>query len=156
MRTASRNSLAGTAMQIPSLISILLVLAQLIPVASIDTRFAYGPTEAMVRDRIRNTALQPGLAASCPDTLNATQVVKDMRLQFAGLNVPESVWSGTLANLQAIDIAPLQVYTTHCFMRGERAEAHGPQWAAQRQRAQSYAAMGMQRAASNSKRGLDH
>ena len=58
----------------------------LIPDKASSHRFRYAPDERMLRDCLRGTAFQPGLAEACPELFQRIKGVSQVRLQFSVLS----------------------------------------------------------------------
>eukprot|EP00969_Alexandrium_andersonii_P269714 11921409-Alexandrium_andersonii.AAC.1 len=71
-------------------------------------------------------------------------------------DVPAEVWAEAEPLLDARDLARLQVYWVDTQRRGRRPSPQGPEWSSSVRRARAQAALGEQRAAPGSKRGLSH
>ena len=78
----------------------------------------------------------------------------EMRIVNPVAQDEDETWKALEARLQKIEICQLQAYWADAVGRGCDAIAQGPEWAAERNRAEAQAAAGNQRAASNPKRGL--
>ena len=128
-----------------------MVMTQSLASVPMARGFEYDPAEAALRARIRGTALEPGKAQACHSVLSYESIVNEMRRMLQDLNIEASVWYRTARRLAKIPVWELQIDTVHVHMRGLDADAHGPEWASQRQRALNVAATGQQRAAGGSK-----
>ena len=154
-----RNSLIGNALHVPSIMLAFVILLQLLePTEGLGHfQVPYCPFEFDLRERVRHTALQPGLIASIPGVLNAKQIIADMQLMLPGLQAScENQWAALAADLAKQPLDALQAYWADQWLQQQPVHEQGPQWRSQRQRACQLASFGVQRSSGDSKRGLDH
>ena len=155
-----RNSLIGNSLHVPSIMLAFIVLLQLLPPAQARPQmgFPFCPVEQCLRDRIRHTALEPGLAASVPGVLTAENIVEDMILQLPWLAEPgpRQPWRLVTHQLAKLPLHQLQLFYVDEWLGQRNEQEHGPDWLPQRTRAAQYAGFGTQRSAGDSRRGLDH
>ena len=153
--TAARNSAIGNGFHVPSLMLALVILFQMLPQGQATIRALPDPREKQLVDNVRNTAFDDYLVDRFPGLLSAAALVKDMQQQLPMITTSEH-WSRVEHNLGEINLNRLQRYWVYLKMHGHTAAEAGPDWASQRQRALAQAALGSQRAAGDSKKGLDH
>ena len=114
------------------------------------------PTASRIQAAIRDTAFDHHLVDRFPGLLGAEDVVADLQQQLLILPATHPAWSSTLGNLKALKLARLQKFWVYLKLGGHQGSESGPAWAEQRQGASAQASLGSQRAAGDSKRGLDH
>ena len=142
-------SLLGNSFHIPSLAAFFLYLVQLLPATAAPLPVLPNPyTTVFGHDRQS--------AAELPGIYHAANFTADLKHSFAAYSVPADVWDVVQQNLLQCDFITLQAYWIDTQYRQLAADVQGPQWTSTKARAESMAAMGLQRAAANSKRGLDH
>ena len=156
-RTALQNSLIGSGPHLPSLMAVLLLAVQLLPMqAACDKKLTLTPRDqADLCARLCHTFLDERVACASPHLLSAAQITEQMRLQFSGIYVDEGVWSRLGRQLAGLQLWRLQSFSTWLWLRGKWTSSQGPSWVSQRDRAYSAATLGHQRAASNSSHGLN-
>ena len=157
------NCAVGNGFHIPSLMVIFMLLLQsavACPAPSMKMNRAQQETDLV--NRIRDTVFQNDVLRSTPGLLTAHQCVDQMELIFKEL--PDGPTSGTLpwrtvrARLgeEEEGLLSLQRFWAHETRHGRAGAAMGPRPLSAQERAQAWAYLGMQRAAGNSRRGLDH
>ena len=151
--TAARNSAVGNGFHVPSVMLALIVLFQMLPQSTAVARSVQEPREQELKEKIRNTAFDDYLVDRFPGLLSAKELVKDMRQQIPMVN---KGWVMVEKTLGKVNLNRLQRFWVFLKVHGHTAAEAGPEWAMQRQRALAQAALGSQRAAGDSKKGLDH
>ena len=151
--TAARNSAVGNGFHAPSLMLALILLFQMMPQAQALPRSLPEPREQGLQERIRNTAFDNYLVDRFPGVLSARDLVRDMQEQ---LPMIRGNWDKVETILHRGNLRRLQRFWIFLRLQGHTATEAGPEWAMQRQRALAQAALGSQRSAGDSKKGLDH
>ena len=109
-----RNSLLGNSLHVPSIMLALIVLLQLLPPAQARPQigFPFCPVEQGLRNRVRHTFLEPGLAACVPGILTAENVVDDIVLQLPWLAAAEhrEPWRMVTHALAKLPLHQLQLF----------------------------------------------
>ena len=82
-----RNSLVGDSLYVPSTMMVFILLLQLPPTSKAHPAMGitFCRVEQILRDRVRHTALEPGLAKSIPGILSAEATIEDMMVQLPWL-----------------------------------------------------------------------
>ena len=156
VKVRDMNFVVACSPHFPSMLIFVILLTQLVSGAATCPRPMLARDEAELKLRCYHTAFEPGIGARCPGVLDAAAIVYDMQLQLDGLGIPDVQWASLVRKFRQIPLHELQLFTVHMVLRGHEVRELGPQWCSQKRRAYACAAFGMQRAAANSKRGLDH
>ena len=157
-RIAKLNSVIGNGFHIPSVMLALFILFQL----GEGTRVTMVPAPLgdvhlqLLNARVRGTIFDDYLVERSPGIRSATEIFQDMMAMFEPMALPTGVVQECIENLQDICLAPFQAYWVYLRYRGHTEEEAPPVWAAQRQRGLACAALGHQRAAGNTSKGIDH
>ena len=132
-----------------------ILVGQTVQAASIKLSpdFAYCPVEAILRDNIRGTCWDPSVKDPFPGVMNRSMFIAEMSSIFDGPKYSAIDWDIPLDDKH---IANLQTFWIFTQLRGAIPHSQGPDWCSQKRKAASMAALGMQRSAGASNRGLDH
>ena len=157
------NCAVGNGFHLPSLVVVFMLLLQsavACPTPSARMNRA-GQENDLIR-RVQGTVFHGDTLRSTPGLFNAHQCVDQMQLIFRELTEDKTggtlPWRTIRTRLQGEEdaILALQRFWAHETRRGRGAGAMGPRPLSAQERAQAWAYLGMQRAAGNSTRGLDH
>ena len=91
-----------------------------------------------------------------PGKLTSGDIMGSMQRQLPFSFIPEEVWRRTAEAMKLVPVECFQTFWAFQTLRGKDSDVLPPEWHAQRQRARLFAATGRQRAAGDSKMGLDH
>ena len=158
-REAARASLIGNGWHMGTFLVVLFMLFQLAepcPRAQVVKPQQYAQDEWELRQRVRGSIFEPGKVFHAPGCLTHAQVVGSMRRQLPFEFISHEVWRRAEQRLQRVGIEHFQYFWLYQSEAGRDTTVLGPQWQANRQRACLFAATGRQRAAGDSKMGLDH
>ena len=128
-------------------------LFQMMPQGPASIRGLPDPREQELGCKVRNTAFDNYFVDRFPGLLSPKEVVRDMQHQ---LPMIQDHWNRVENDLKEVQWRRLQRFWVYLKLHGHTGTEAGPEWASQRQRALAQAALGSQRAAGDSKRGLDH
>ena len=148
----------GNSFHVPSFMLFLILLFQTLEARPLPVpQHLLDEAEAGLLSRTRGTVWEPGVVQTFKGTLGPDQVVEGIQFCFQGL-ATDFPWKSLQMQMRPLReaCALLQTYWVDAQMRGMGDTTNAPQWAALVDKASSYAAMGQQRAASSSKRGLTH
>ena len=156
------NCAVGNGFHIPSVMLVFMLLLQSAtawPVRVGGVGRA-GDEERLV-GRVRNTVFDDDVLRSTPGLLSPDQCVDQMALIFRELEGGVSArlpWRTVRKRLRECGgaVFALQRFWAHEVRKGRGGGPMGPRPLSSQERAQAWAFMGMQRAAGNSHRGLDH
>ena len=116
---------------------------------------AFGADEQELKNRLQGTVFHPA-ALSFPGLITPAQLARDIGHQFSPMQVPDEVFSQWHSDELSESVKRLQTFWIWTQQRGLHPLDQGPEWKAQRMRAQMQASLGTQRYAANAKHGLDH
>ena len=138
-----RASLVGNSFHVPSLMVVLMILLQLLPVVSGIPPPMYSAFETCLRNQVRGSVFQPGMVDACPGLLTPEDMLGQIQQQFVSLEVQWPV-------LQVNDkvraaVRKLQIFKVDCILREAESEFGAPQWRQQNHRALAASALGAQR-----------
>ena len=91
-----------------------------------------------------------------PRSAISRAVIAHMQAALPMIPPEAHIWTTTCHNLAECRLSDLQAFWAESQSRSLAPSSLGPDWGSQRNRSQLLASLGMQRAAGNSKRGLDH
>ena len=120
---------------------------------TISPRMAYSGDELILRLQVKGTCWDPTIGPIYPGLLTRPTFVAEMRSIFSDQRYANIDWH---IPVRDSDLAALQTYWVHTQIRGRIPHSQGPDWSSQRYKAKAMAALGTQRATSDSSRGLDH
>ena len=153
LRTKVRNSWVGNGFHIPSLALVLLLLTSGVR-ASPSLQCVF---EQHLRETTPGSPFDDSALRAFPGQRTVDQVADSVRDILS--NCPgcaEAPWHKVRKRLQGHEIHSLFAFKLFLWHRGLDEATEGPAWLGQRNRALLQAAVGRQRAAGDSKRGLDH
>ena len=157
------NCAVGNGFHLPSLMIIFMLLLQsAVAYPSPSKEMHRAQHEEDLIGRMKGTVFEPSTLRSTPGLLNADQCVDQMALIFQELQedgTPGTLpWRTTRMRLRTQEegLHSLQRFWAHELRHGRGTGSMGPRPMSAQERAQAWAYLGMQRAAGNSKRGLDH
>ena len=158
------NCAIGNGFHIPSVMLVFMLLLQSVAAYPAPTaRLSSDRYEQELSRRVRGTVFDDYALRSTPGLLSSDQCVDQMALIFEELNAEEKMtarlpWRTIRQRLrgQEAGVLALQRYWAHEVWRGRDDGPMGPRPRTAQERAQAWAYLGMQRAAGNSHRGLDH
>ena len=156
-RIALQNSVVGNGFHMPSVMLALIILFNLAPQAAsapLHTGLLDAQEEEL-RQRISHTAFDPHVVKAFPGLLTSAAIRSSMQEQLPMVPDTHAAWL-CLDGLDEAHLRDLQSFWIHCKMHGHDDLECGPEWAMQKRRAQVVARLGSQRAAGDSKHGLDH
>ena len=108
-----------------------------------------------LRSRVHHTAFDDYVLDRFPGLLTVQQITQDMQHQLQMLPASNLAWR-CCETWDVHDLRRAQVFWIYVKMRGHVGSECGPCWAMQCHRAMVQATLGNQRAAGDSKFGLDH
>ena len=88
--------------------------------------------------------------------LSSSDVVSSMQRQLPLSLISEEVWRWTPEAMSHVPVERFQLFWAYQKSRGKDSDVLPPEWHAQQRRAHMFEATGRQRAAGDSKMGLDH
>ena len=149
--------MVGNGFHLPSVMLALLLLFQLAPQSQAITLYMGLPDaqEEAVRRRICHTAFDPQVVKAFPGVLTPAAIRASMQAQLPMLPPAHRAWR-CIDEWDEDHTRMLQSFWIFSRMQGHDDLECGPEWAMQRRRAQVIARLGAQRAAGDSKHGLDH
>ena len=153
------NCAVGNGFHIPSVMLVFMLLLQSAtawnPTPNATT--TYARDEAMLRERVLGTVFEPQALRSMPGLFSPDHCIDQMELIFKELDV-KLPWRTIRMRLRSHEagVHALQRFWAHEVLRGQGDGPMGPRPRSAQERAQAWAYLGMQRAAGNSHRGLDH
>lgn len=147
-----RNSWLGNGFHAPSIMVFFWIVMQTVQQAESFTHMPYFADESKLRSRVQGTVWQPNFYVN--GLLTAREIVKDVRNQMEGIEVPEQVWMRMEDSMIGVDLRILQLYWMDATMRGKNPYELPPEWRDQKDKAANLASLGTQRATSQSSRGL--
>ena len=152
-RTMVRNSWVGNGFHIPSLVIVLLLLTAGVRAAPpLQCVF-----EQHLRETVHGSPFDDSALRAFPGQRSVDQVVDDVRAILADCpGCSEAPWHKVRNRLRGHEIHSLFAFKLFLWHRGLDESTEGPAWLGQRNRALLQAAVGKQRAAGDSKKGLDH
>ena len=152
-RERTMASLVGNSFHVPYVMLALVLLFQLLPVASGIPPPRYAAFERCLRGQVQGSIFQPGMLESCPLLMQPESLLQDVRAQFAplGLALPDLPITPKLHHA----VRRLQVFQADCYLRGCAHDIGAPKWAQQRNVAQAASALGCQRGGPTSKFALN-
>ncbi|CAE6920920.1 aspC [Symbiodinium sp. CCMP2592] len=140
-RTKVRNSWIGNGFHIPCATLIIFMLVS-------EASAVPSPMQCVFEQHLRG---------SLPGQRTVDNVVSDVQAILASFpGCSEAPWSRVRKRLRGHSIHPLFSFKLFLWHRGLNEETEGPSWVGQRNRALLQAAVGKQRAAGDSRKGLDH
>ena len=157
------NCAIGNGFHIPSVMLVFMLLLQ--SAASCpapQSRLTRSRDEVALHARVRGTVFDMDTLRSTHGLLSPDRCVDQMELIFQDLDVEESSarlpWRTVRKRLreQEEGVMAMQRFWAHEVRRGRMDGPMGPRPLSAQERAQAWAYLGMQRAAGNSNRGLDH
>ena len=158
------NCAVGNGFHIPSIILVFMLLLQSVVACPVpSTRMTRARDEEDLVRRIEGTVFDIHALRSTPGLLSPDQCMDQMALIFGELKTDQRnpatlPWRTTRSRLreQEEGVLALQRFWAHEVRRGRADGPMGPRPLSAQERAQAWAYLGMQRAAGNSHRGLDH
>ena len=139
-------SAVGNGYHLPSLMLAVVILLQLGPSLAWGTAEAWTPAmalprfqlsdpeEAGLRQRFSGSIFDPYRYKKHTTLLLAKELVADMEDQLKPLDLPSAVFLEVEQELQAVDLASLQLFYIWATERGHTALEAGPSWRPQRER----------------------
>ncbi|CAE7369460.1 DNMT3A, partial [Symbiodinium necroappetens] len=142
-RERVRASLIGNSFHVPSLMVVLMILLQMIPVVSGIPPPMYSAFETCLHTQVKRSVFQPGVVDACPGLLTPETLLERIQQQFVSLDVQWPV-------LQVDDkvraaVRKLQIFKADCILRNAESDFGAPQWRQQNHRALAASALGAQR-----------
>ena len=142
-RERVRASLIGNSFHVPSLMVVLMILLQMIPVVSGIPPPMYSAFDTCLRTQVKGSVFQPGVVDTCPGLLTPETLLERIQQQFVSLDVQWPV-------LQVDDkvraaVRKLQIFKADCILRNAESDFGAPQWRQQHHRALAASALGAQR-----------
>ncbi len=156
------NCAIGNGFHIPSIMLVFMLLLQSAAGhPALQSKMNMAADEAALRSRVRGTVFETEVLRSTPGLLSPDQSIDQMALIFKELDEggPGKLpWRETRKRLRGEEegVYALQRFWAHEIRRGRGDGPMGPRPLSAQERAQAWAYLGMQRAAGNSHRGLDH
>ena len=158
-RRAVLNAAIARGCHLPSLMIALLVLSQLSEV-SMASEPLYGTLEdrqeRALRQSLYNSVFDEYVLDNAIGMLSHVEVVRDVEEQLSSITISASVYNQLEKELAALPLCRLQGFWLFLVGRGHCEPDAPPSWLAQRDRAFLLASLGVQRAAGDSHKGLDH
>ena len=152
--TAARNSLLGNGFHVPSIMLVFSIMLSS-AASSIVPRPPRHVQWTQFCSRAHGSCFQPQWMDAWPDLSSVSNILDDMQLMLPGIG-NDDIWAKAHCSLNKIRLQDLQVYQAFARFQTFEVGDQGPEWSGPRHRASVAAAMGKQRAAGNSLRGLDH
>ena len=138
-----RASLVGNSFHVPSLMVVLMILLQMIPVVSGIPPPMYSAFETCLRNQVRGSVFQPGMVDACPGLLTPEDMLGQIQQQFVSLEVQ---WPVLHVNDKVrAAVRKLQIFKVDCILREAESDFGAPQWRQQNHRALAASALGAQR-----------
>ena len=134
----------------------LVILFQMAPEVTSAPRHITNHAEFNLQLDTHDTAFDDYLIDRFPGLLTAKVIIEDMKQQLDMVKGTHPGWGEVCTALERLELCRLQRFWVFLKLGGHHGSEAGPAWAAQRQRALAQASLGSQRAAGDSKKGLDH
>ena len=144
---ATANSLGGNGLHLPTIMLAFVLLLQTASGCVLPGHLPYARMESDLRGLVANTVWQPGFVESFPGVLMAEQLWGYVRSIFHEPQYHRLPWTSVGKQFVRCNVV-------FAVLHGGDPLEHGPGWVAQRLVAQALQALGTQRAASSSTRGL--
>ena len=156
-RAERQNSAIGNSFHVPSLMVALVLLFQLAEgaVATVPPQLA-DMAEKRLGERIKGTVFDEVYLQVHGGVLTTNQVMDDMFALLPSIAFPQAVMTTVREQMAQVGLASLQAFWAYLQLQGHTAADAPPTWSTQKRRGLAWAAVGKQRAAANSKYGLDH
>ena len=157
-KRAFLNTAVGDGFHIPSLMLILIFLFQLssTPMVAAIPRHLPDIHESALRRRIRGTIFVVTALDNATGLLTPSDVIEDIQSQLRNVRVSDECYRQVFVNLKELPLQRLQGFWLFLVSKGHCELEAPPSWAAQKDRALLSASLGLQRAAGDSSKGLDH
>ena len=127
-----RNSVLGSSLHVPSIMLALIVLLQLLPPSQARSQmdFPFCPVEQALRDRVRHTALELGLATTVPGILTAENIMDDVVLQLPWLSADHAKgkWRMVTHALAKFPLYQLRFFYVDEWFAQRNLQELGPDW----------------------------
>ena len=157
-RAERPNSAIGNSFHVPSLMVALVLLFQMSTAAvAVEVPPELRDVEEVsLGKRIRGTVFDEAYLLAKGNVQASDQVVGEMFAMMPTIAFPKQLMNTVNEQIAQVGLVSLQAYWAYLRLQGHTAADAPPTWSTQQRRGLAWAAVGKQRAAANSRYGLDH